>query len=103
VVYGSLSMVDGSLSMERLTGYVRGKVITRGKMIQKDKMLHIAGMLARHFDDGTQIGPCACSGLECAEPRCPVWWSLFLSLEREEINAMIRMYFDARSWCGKGP
>jgi len=53
----------------------------------------ISSRLAKRFKDNQEFGPCACTGLECCNPGCAIWWRSFLtSFSARDIAKMVEAY-----------
>ena len=59
----------------------------------KSELKIVASRLAKHFKSDQSFGPCACVGLECYRPDCPVWWEEFLTLfNAHDVAKMVEAY-----------
>lgn len=61
-----------------------------------EKMRLLAEQLAKLFGDGQLRGPCACSGLSCADAGCSLWWHSFLRLSADKLTRIVLAYEAAR-------
>jgi hypothetical protein len=57
---------------------------------------YISKKLAAHFNEDTEYSRvCACSGFECGDLGCAIWWGMFLDRDKEDITKMLDIYFMA--------
>lgn len=59
----------------------------------------LASRLAKHYSSDKKDSPCACTGLDCGNPDCVLWWEQFLELFRaEDITKMVSAYIIATGY-----